>query len=66
MEKINSVFMKINLLVCGLLASSTGLFAGPPPPPSGVPIDESVWIVFGIGIVAGIYKIRQKRNSKEH
>jgi len=41
------------------------MFAGPPPPPSGVPIDESVWIVFGVGLLAGVLKLRRKRKSKE-
>ena len=57
------LYSKISLAMCTLLIGSTNMFAGPPPPPSGVPIDESVWIVFGVGLLAGILRIRKSRQK---
>ncbi len=63
-NQLTKFFNKTTLLCVALLTSSTGLLAGPPPPPSGVPIDDGLpYLLVGV-ILAGVYKIRKNRKSK--
>ena len=63
-KQFNRIFSKTTLLFVGLMTSATGLLAGPPPPPSGVPIDDGLPYLLAAIIMAGIYKIRRSRKAK--
>ena len=63
-NQLNQIFNKTTLLFVGLMTGATGLLAGPPPPPSGVPIDDGLPYLLAAVVMAGIYKIRRSRKAK--
>ena len=48
-----------------MIAAISPTFAGPPPPPSGVPIDDGLPYLLVGAILMGVYKIKKKMKSKD-
>ena len=61
----NKILKKIILTGAGMIAAISPTFAGPPPPPSGVPIDDGLPYLLVGAILMGVYKIKKKMKSKD-
>jgi hypothetical protein len=64
-NQANSIFKKLCLILISSLAFTTSLFAGPPPPPTGVPIDDGLPYLLVGAILMGVYKIKKGIKSKD-